>query len=127
MDLIVGKALEKAPELRYQDARELAADLRACKTQLADVALADTVVTDPDAAEPVAGTVCMGAAALQLALSRRFDSAEGVQRLGAAQSVPQSADGVAAKVRQFLRDRDQRGMAAGIAAAAAAAMLIAFV
>ena len=39
LDLVLARALAKDPDRRYQDARELAADLRACGAQLAAAAL----------------------------------------------------------------------------------------
>jgi serine/threonine-protein kinase len=104
LDLIVAKALAKEPAERYQQAREFAADLRACRAQLAAPANVDkpTTVTTPLAAPArddsptlrmdapaveapgTAATVRAargGESAPALRLSRRFDSTEAIRRL----------------------------------------------
>jgi serine/threonine-protein kinase len=104
LDLIVAKALAKDPAERYQHARELAADLRACRAQLAAPAHEDeeTTVMTPLAAPAsdnsptlridaptveASGTATTVRAARggeggpPLRLSRRFDSTEAMRRL----------------------------------------------
>jgi serine/threonine-protein kinase len=107
LDLIVAKALAKDPAARYQDARELAADLRACRATLPDAAPDDEEETltlplgrmsapaaaaDPtptprlDAAPPNAPAATKPDRAepgLRLRISRRFDSLEATRRLAA--------------------------------------------
>ncbi len=48
LDLIITKALEKEPEARYQDAQEIAADLRACLAQLPASSAAVTPVAEAE-------------------------------------------------------------------------------
>lgn len=48
LDLVVAKALEKDPDVRYQDAHDFASDLRACLTDMADESSAATVSAEPD-------------------------------------------------------------------------------
>jgi serine/threonine-protein kinase len=103
LDLIVAKALAKDPAARYQDARELAADLRACRAALPSAAPDDdedeTVTLPLGRVSPVADaapTLRLEAApndrlaasnpdrvqpGLRLRISRRFDSLEATRRL----------------------------------------------
>jgi serine/threonine-protein kinase len=108
LDLVLARALAKDPDRRYQDARELAADLRACGAQLA--AAPPPRATDDDATQ----TLSVGAFSPagdddektislpppqravparerrdadpgpRLAISRRFDSTEAMRRLARA-------------------------------------------
>jgi len=83
LNFIVAKALAKDLDARYQDARELANDLRACRDALprdpvgvaAPVKLAQgtTVVTEDDESKPV----------VTLGLASSFDSVEATMRLAA--------------------------------------------
>jgi serine/threonine-protein kinase len=106
LDLVVARALAKEPAARYQDARELAADLRACRVQIA----ASTSAADADRTVHLASSraapqpadasqtlrldlVAVDAPArpapsrtepgLRLRISRRFDSVEAARRLAA--------------------------------------------
>jgi eukaryotic-like serine/threonine-protein kinase len=109
LDLIVAKALAKEPAARYPDARELAADLRACRAQVAALAPAadeDATLTLPlgrvappaaDASQtlrldpapasdrrtaaPATTAPPRVEAGLRLRISRRFDSLEATRRL----------------------------------------------
>jgi serine/threonine-protein kinase len=108
LDLIVAKALAKSPQARYQDARELAADLRACRASLPATAHAgdeeETVTLPLGSPSPppadASQTLRLDAAptiaaarqpppsqptetALRLRISRRFDSLEATRRLAA--------------------------------------------
>jgi serine/threonine-protein kinase len=105
LDLIVAKALAKDPAARYQDARELAADLRACRATLPGTARDDedetltlplgrtsapaaaaestpTLRLDPASASALAATKPdRTEPGLRLRISRRFDSLEATRRL----------------------------------------------
>ena len=103
LDLVLARALAKNPDSRYQDARELAADLRACSVQLAAAAPPreddDATQTLPIGAFSLPGdgdekTITLPpprkapqreprAAEPRLRISRRFDSTEAMQRLAA--------------------------------------------
>jgi serine/threonine-protein kinase len=100
LDSIVAKALAKAPDNRYQNARDFAADLRECRKQmpaaaaLSQLALPEKVM--PDKAD-VAGSTPAGVAvaadqalaaeddehARTLGLSKDFDSLSATARLAA--------------------------------------------
>ncbi len=100
LDLIVAKALAKDPAGRYPDAREMAADLRACRAAVADedetltlppgrVApqapdASQTLRIDPAPARaPGTTTPPRVEPGLRLRISRRFDSLEATRRLAA--------------------------------------------
>lgn len=151
MDLIVAKALEKVPDARYQDARQLAVDLRACKAQLADaggvpqidagsatvdIALEKTTADasaqtqanmEASRTRRLGAMVLSGPGALQLSLSRRFDSSEAVPRLDQPAAVASASRSVLTNVKRFLQDPQQRGLAITVAVAVAVALLIALV
>jgi serine/threonine-protein kinase len=106
LDLVVAKALAKDPAARYQDARALAADLRACRAQVAARAAAadadDTLTLPPPRTAPPSAEASQtlridpppstapsrtdpprpepGA---RLRISHRFDSLEATRRLAA--------------------------------------------
>ena len=48
LDLVVAKALEKDPNVRYQDVHDLASDLRACLTDMADESSVAAVPAETD-------------------------------------------------------------------------------
>ncbi len=106
LDLIVAKALAKDPAARYPDARELAADLRACRAAVAALAPAadedETLTLPPGRVAPQAADASPTLridpaparapsttapprveAGLRLRISRRFDSLEATRRLAA--------------------------------------------
>ncbi|MGZ8210836.1 MAG: serine/threonine-protein kinase [Burkholderiales bacterium] len=102
LDFIVSKVLAKAPDDRYQTARELAADLRECRSgiatasKLSDLALPRTAAPndDPFAATPLFGKSYPARAQLDaskpedeeattLGLSKDFDSLSATARLAA--------------------------------------------
>jgi eukaryotic-like serine/threonine-protein kinase len=103
LDLVLARALAKNPDARYQDARELAADLRACGARLAaqpPPRAADDDVTqalpigsfsapgDDDertiALPPPQSRAAQRESGPRLPISRRFDSTEAMRRLAAA-------------------------------------------
>jgi serine/threonine protein kinase len=103
LDLVLARALAKNPDSRYQDARELAADLRACAAQAAAAApqrageddeatqtlpIGSFSLPDADAEEtislaPAPGSAPPREAGPRLPISRRFDSTEAMRRLAA--------------------------------------------
>jgi serine/threonine-protein kinase len=116
LDLIVAKTLAKDPAARYQDARELAADLRACRATLAESAPDDeeTITlpparTSPPGADtaptlrlevPPAGAMAAPAPervhpGLRLRISRRFDSLEATRRLASMTGAEPAVDAFA--------------------------------
>jgi serine/threonine-protein kinase len=118
LDLIVAKALAKDPAARYPDARELAADLRACRAQVAARAVAadsdDTIVLapaqgdasrteasqtlriDPPPVAPPPRTAPPRAdAGVRLRISRRFDSGAAMRRLAAMTGASPTVDAFA--------------------------------
>jgi serine/threonine protein kinase len=118
VDLIVSRALEKDPALRYQSAADFAADLRACLDQPGMPAPPYTPALDfelKDGAVPAAG---------RIPLSRRFDSAEGLEHLAALADAGRSADGAPPPTRERLnQDPLLARLAAGVAVAALVALL----
>jgi serine/threonine-protein kinase len=101
LDLIVAKALEKTPESRYQDAAELATDLRRCAKALprqgsSTASRSGAGVSKPPgaarSAQSIQATQAMAATAaagvLGLSASRRFDSTRALARLAR----PEGAD-----------------------------------
>ena len=95
LDLIIGKAMHKQVELRYQHAAEFSQDLRACRAQMVSSAVDDSSTQDtqtvllvpPQVAE---SSITMATsdtrrthAALCLPLSRQFDSTQALLRLSA--------------------------------------------
>jgi serine/threonine-protein kinase len=88
LDFVVARALKKDPAVRYQDARELAADLGTCLAELRGrEAPADdgdgtrTVRLDLDTAQsaPAARSIAVDT---RLPLSRQFDSSAALRRVG---------------------------------------------
>ena len=91
LDFVVARALKKDPSVRYQDAYELAADLRTCLAELrgrpVTEAKRDTTKTvklarkiDSKQPAPIAGAI---APSTRLSLSRLFDSRAALKRLAA--------------------------------------------
>jgi serine/threonine-protein kinase len=157
LDLIVARALEKDPGARYQSSAELAADIRACLAESAtrprgemqaaagapapldlDLGGGTTVKIEPAVKTQVAGeaarTLKLGEAGpssvagdIALSVSRRFDSAAALERLGH-ESPENRAVGTARLPRlaaRLWRDPDLRVVAIATLAALAAAVMIA--
>jgi serine/threonine-protein kinase len=123
LDLIVARALRKQPAERYQNAAELASDLRSCLNELGgaqgpqpatnaaavlhenngataahvDVQLDKTISSADAAARAVTTTATVIEAGTHLPLSRKFDSTAGLRRL-AEQAAAGSAPGDGAQV-----------------------------
>jgi serine/threonine protein kinase len=145
IDFALTKALQKAPDARYQDARDFAADLRSgiamIETEAAfdatlkiDRGEVDETVVLPTGKGEVVGeairTQTLGATSspgtmLHLSLSRRFDSAEAVKRLPSRQSAERPAQDLSTRVKRYLRDPDRRNLAKWILAAGVASLLVA--
>jgi serine/threonine-protein kinase len=121
IDRVVARALAKDPEARYRDARELAADLRACRASLANPPApgADEDDTETLALEPAAAvdaeetqTLPLQAARADLGprlrISPRFDSAEATRRLATATGSAQAVDAFAKTMRLERLERSAR-------------------
>jgi len=122
LDLIVARALEKDPALRYQSAADLAADLRACLAQ------PGASPVTPGLDFQLESTVAPAAGSGQLPLARRFDSRPGLERLAALAAAGRSADGAPPPLAQRLNEDPLLAMlAAVVAIAAIAAIAIALV
>ncbi len=136
LDFIIARALKKRAEERYQNAAELAHDLRACTSEVAaaeaagvERAVAGTVPQGPDfeVAPTDASNLPMREELMELRVSPRFDSAEGMARLAvipgdlersrAGWTVP----GIRAKPRG---DRSRAWILAALGAATIAAIAI---
>ena len=125
LDFIVAKMLAKKLDERYQDARELASDLRECQAQLRQTKIGTRPdaprqasgsaqpapsLLDPDArSQLLAGTIQMTrvtdsdkdaeATAPTLGISRTFDSLEATQRLAAQTGMAREFDDYAATLK----------------------------
>jgi eukaryotic-like serine/threonine-protein kinase len=152
LDLVLAKALEKAAHARYQSARDFAADLRACQSELPapagpppvratampelDLALeASAVVQGRFPAQQTAGaartlklnaTLTAGAAGnVQLSLSRRFDSSEASRRFEGNIAGLGGALAPMTPLQRVLNDPYRRGLTISLAAATVLALGIA--
>ena len=137
LDFVVARALKKDPAVRYQDARELAADLNTCLAELRarevppdETDGTRTVRLDiPDAAQlaPAARSI---ATDTRLPLSRQFDSSFALLRLAEPSRADRrrlsSAPRAVGFTRRLLRDRLPRRLAVVVVLAVAAGAWIAF-
>jgi serine/threonine-protein kinase len=140
LDFIIARALKKDPAGRYQDAYELAADLRTCLAELGanertakdeDRDVTKTVKleveTDKQRFAPAARAI---GSDTRLPLSRQFDSAAALERLAAPGRRDRALFGRAPRRVGFIRrvrsDPGPRLMFAAVLAAAAVGAAIAF-
>jgi serine/threonine-protein kinase len=140
LDFIIARALKKDPSGRYQDAYELAADLRTCLAELGakeraakeeDRDATKTVKLDPETDKqrfaPAARAI---GSDTRLPLSRQFDSAAALERLAAPGWRDRALVGRAPRPVGFIRrirsDPGPRLMFATMLAAAAVGAAIAF-
>ena len=140
LDFIIARALKKDPAGRYQDAYELAADLRTCLAELGaserpakdeerDVTktVKLEVETDKQRLAPAARAI---GSDTRLPLSRQFDSAAALERLAAPGWRDRALFGQAPRpvgfIRRIGRDPGPRLMFAALLAAAAVGAAIAF-
>jgi serine/threonine-protein kinase len=140
LDFIIARALKKDPAGRYQDAYELAADLRTCLAELGakeraakeeDRDATKTVKLDPETDKqrfaPAARAI---GSDTRLPLSRQFDSAAALERLAAPGWRDRALVGRAPRPVGFIRrirsDPGPRLMFATMLAAAAVGAAIAF-
>ena len=151
LDLIIGKAMHKQADMRYQHAAEFARDLRACRAQLVASAVGEggtqdtqTVLLVPgtDDASPRTMPTQVGTGhttghtthraqmTLSLPLSRQFDSTQALLRLAAFPSCSGAGaakTGVHASIAAMLRNRGQLTWTTAILLALLCAALIVMV
>jgi hypothetical protein len=140
VDVIVGRAMEKDPRRRYQSAADFAADLRACLEQpdmpaphppALDFELEGDAASVPVPAPRPASALFPALAAAPapatdpVALSRRFDSADGLEHLAALAAAGRDADGAPPMRERLNEDPLLAKLAAGAALAALAALMVA--
>jgi eukaryotic-like serine/threonine-protein kinase len=100
VDFVVARALKKDPAVRYQDARELAADLATCAAELRSCEVSDpgagskTIKLEAAPEKVDAPAARMIAVDTRLPLSRLFDATPALRRLKDAPTVAPRAVGV---------------------------------
>ena len=140
LDFVVARALKKDPAVRYQDAYEMAADLRDALAEMrgrkpaprsTDAEATHTLRLEPGAQKlPLAPAASAIARDTRLPLSRIFDSEAALERL--AQPGTRGGRRLVATprrvslLRKVLRDRWPRRLFAAVVVAACAGGLIAF-
>ena len=151
LDLIIGKAMHKQADMRYQHAAEFARDLRACRAQMVasavgEVGTQDTqtilLVPGTDDASPTTMPTQVGTGhttghtthraqmTLSLPLSRQFDSTQALLRLAAFPSSSGAGTakaGVHASIATMLRNPGQLTWTTAILLALLCAALIVMV
>ncbi len=151
-DLIVAKALEKDPAARYQNASELASDLRACRSELHDTTNAAPAATKDagtdlqldgtstrhferatpaDEATRTQKANLLVQRTMRLPLSRRFDSSQAMHRLANPQSGDTPAEAtppfaLVHELQRLLKDPERRALAIAVLAGLAAGLVITF-
>jgi hypothetical protein len=93
LDFVVARALKKDPAVRYQDATEMAADLRSCLAELRsreaaagrdrDQVTKTVKLESTDDKAPLAPAARAIVSDTRLPLSRQFDSSAALQRVAA--------------------------------------------
>ena len=134
LDLIVARAMEKEPEVRYQDASAMAADLRACMAELESgsprgeaepLAPVESIDSLSAVAAPAAPAGIAG-----LHLAARFDSAAALARLaeprGEDRRLMAPTTGPTPVLRRWFTDGPLMAALAVIAIAAGAAWYVAY-
>jgi serine/threonine-protein kinase len=126
LDLIVAKALEKNPENRYQDAGEMARDLRRCKESLSDAPIAGKAAT-----QTMERTLPLADVPGGFPLSPRFDSTRALSRLtrlsDSDRAILSSSATIHGLMDKLRRDHDAARVTAIIGAATVVALLMTFV
>jgi hypothetical protein len=140
LDFIIARALKKDPAGRYQDAYELAADLRTCLAELGgkeraakdeerDVTKTIKLDVDTDKQRFAPAARAIGSDT-RMPLSRQFDSAAALERLAAPGRRDRALFGRPPRPVGFMRriksDPGPRLMFAAVLAAAAVGAAIAF-
>ena len=141
LDLIVARALEKQPEQRYQHAEELVDDLQSALSELPSrtgpgaITIADTgdgteklPATGPATGDRTA--IARGPATAFHPVSRRFDSARGLERLASPSARDRQRFAVAPRkpdlVTRVVRDPDLRLVGIAVFVTLLGALAIAF-
>ncbi|HEY6865011.1 MAG TPA: serine/threonine-protein kinase [Burkholderiales bacterium] len=138
LDFVVARALKKEPDVRYQDAYEMAADLRACLAELrgrepepeGERSATKTIKLDAEPTRVVAPAAGAIGSDTRLPLSARFDCTAALDRL----VTPGRRDAARLRraprpvglARRLLRDPGQRLLFTVALAAAVAGGMIAF-
>jgi serine/threonine-protein kinase len=129
LDFVVARALKKDPAVRYQDAYELAADLRTCLAELRGREPApaqDGTKTVKLEAQAAAATPAAPIAAdTRLPLSRQFDCEAALRRIAAARGAERPPRPVGL-LRRLLSDPGPRRLLVSVLLAGAAGAWIAF-
>ena len=133
LDFVLARALKKDPAVRYQDARELSADLSTCFAELrARPASYDTEGTrtlkieaspTPSSEAPPARAI---ATDTRLPLSRQFDASQALERLASPSRRDRRPPRPVGLLRRIVRDRPVRRLAVTLALAALAGGYIAW-
>jgi serine/threonine-protein kinase len=131
LDFVVARALKKDPAVRYQDARELGADLATCLAELRGQEIATEpsaegsrtvkLETSPDKA-PAARAIAVDT---RLPLSRLIDSAEALKRIKNARDELSRVPRPVGFLRRLARDSAARELFVAVLVAGAAGLYLA--